>query len=227
MSDTTTPTFLDVRETLGTIYPSVEQWVDHGALVEIVSRLGTDGNDWFDLRVTGPNLANPIASFSADSAEDLVRYITPDTEHYAQSLSWSAPRFGAEYKPTEHRVGDPMQRAERAEAANKALWEALLAQAVERGWCSEYDQFAKVHGGPVRTVLQYVQFGISVPVTFPYAGDSREDVQKAAEALPYATRAEAVAKQISDILRYDSGLDDETRERVAARLAENFSVVTR
>ena len=88
-------------------------------------------------------------------------------------------------------------------------------------------QFAKVHGGPVRTVLQYVQFGISVPVTFPYAGDSREDVQKAAEALPYATRAEAVAKQISDILRYDSGLDDETRERVAARLAENFSVVTR
>lgn len=227
MSDTTTtPTFLDVRETFGTIYPSVEQWVDHGALVEVVSRTGTDGNEWFDLRVTGPNLANPIASFSADSAEELVPYITPDTEPYTRSLSWNAPRPGAEYKPTEHRVGDPMQRAERAEATNKALWEALLQQAEERGWCNEYDQFALKHGGPVRTLLQYVWFSLSVPVTFPYAGTSREEIQKAAEGLPIATRAEAITKQISEILRYED-LTEEQRERVGARLAEYFSVVTR
>lgn len=60
----------------------------------------------------------------------------------------------------------PVHAREGATAQEKldALWEALGKEANERGWCSEYDQFAARHGGPERPTEWNVRVRLRVGV---------------------------------------------------------------
>lgn len=70
-------------------------------------------------------------------------------------------------------LSKPVAARESATAEERlaALWEALGKEANERGWCSEYDQFAARHGGPERPVEWNVHVRLSVRVPREHVRD--------------------------------------------------------
>ena len=62
-----------------------------------------------------------------------------------------------------------------------ALWAALNEEATRRGWCDDYDEFARKHGGPGRVTKHRVRIAVEVEVT---ATDANEAMGVAKRMIP-------------------------------------------
>lgn len=81
----------------------------------------------------------------------------PDSDGELSATGLTDTGYVARWEPVVARQGTDtreqaaaVERAERAEQALADLWAALEREADERQWCSEYDEFAREHGGPER-----------------------------------------------------------------------------
>lgn len=111
--------------------------------------------------VEGQN--NPVPLIGTEPEPEVVKAEAAST--------LTTEQMQAELVTAERRMTEALARAEKSEAALANLWSALHEQAEDRGWCSEFDDFAEEHGGPARTR----EWDITVTMTTAFGETTLDD----------------------------------------------------